>query len=148
MEYRIIDCDQHVIEPPDLWERYLPKKHQDKAPKRAKDKDGGDAWQLEAWSQIPKRVLLQHFLEGYKNSLIVAVPAGILAVLDYLLMSRLRVTWWFRGILLPLAAFALATGPLQSVSGTLPTLLVTGLLLAVAYRLFDLLVGRFFRGIH
>lgn len=109
---------------------------------------GGDAWQLEAWSQIPKRVLLQHFLEGYKSSLIVALPVGILAVLDYLLMSRLRVTWWFRGILLPLAAFALATGLLQSVSGTLPTLLVTGLLLAVAYRLFDLLVGRFFGGIH
>ncbi len=24
MDYGIIDCDQHVIEPPDLWEKYLP----------------------------------------------------------------------------------------------------------------------------
>ena len=46
MEYRIIDCDQHVIEPPDLWEKYLPSKYQDRAPKLVRDDDGGDAWQL------------------------------------------------------------------------------------------------------
>ena len=46
MDYRTIDCDQHVIEPPDLWDTYLPKKYHDKAPKLVKDKDGGDAWQL------------------------------------------------------------------------------------------------------
>ncbi|MAG33356.1 MAG: hypothetical protein CL908_20970 [Deltaproteobacteria bacterium] len=45
-EYEVIDCDQHVIEPADLWERYLPKKFQDRAPKLVKDEDGGDAWQL------------------------------------------------------------------------------------------------------
>ncbi|MGQ7847732.1 hypothetical protein ACUNV4_24780 [Granulosicoccus sp. 3-233] len=105
-----------------------------------------DAWQLEAWTQLPKRVLLQHFLDGYQRSLIVAVPAGILAALDHLLMSRLRITWWFRGILLPLAALALASSLMPSVPAALPTLLGTGLLLAVACRLFDLLLGRFFRG--
>ncbi len=46
MEYKIIDCDQHVIEPPDLWETYLPSQYQDQAPKRCKDEDGGDAWLL------------------------------------------------------------------------------------------------------
>jgi predicted TIM-barrel fold metal-dependent hydrolase len=46
MEYKIIDCDQHVIEPPDLWTNYLPKKFQDTAPKLVKDKDDGDAWLL------------------------------------------------------------------------------------------------------
>jgi len=46
MEYRTIDCDQHVIEPPNLWEDYLPGKYRDLAPKLVKDKDGGDAWQL------------------------------------------------------------------------------------------------------
>jgi predicted TIM-barrel fold metal-dependent hydrolase len=44
--YRIIDCDQHVIEPPDLWEKWLPAKFQDQAPKLVKDEDGGDAWSL------------------------------------------------------------------------------------------------------
>ena len=46
MEYRIIDCDQHVIEPPDLWEKYLSTQYQEKAPKLVRDEDGGDAWQL------------------------------------------------------------------------------------------------------
>ncbi len=45
-EYRIIDADQHIIEPVDLWERWLPKKLRDRAPKLVKDEDGGDAWQL------------------------------------------------------------------------------------------------------
>ncbi len=46
MDYKIIDCDQHVIEPPDLWENYLPKKYHDQAPRLVKDEDGGDAWLL------------------------------------------------------------------------------------------------------
>ena len=46
MDYKIIDCDQHVIEPPDLWENYLPKKFHDQAPRLVKDEDGGDAWLL------------------------------------------------------------------------------------------------------
>ncbi len=46
MEYKIIDCDQHVIEAPDLWEKMLPEKFQDRAPKLVKDEDGGDAWLL------------------------------------------------------------------------------------------------------
>jgi len=46
MQYHIVDCDQHVIEPPDLWEKYLPAKYQDRAPKLARDEDGGDGWLL------------------------------------------------------------------------------------------------------
>lgn len=46
MEYKIIDCDQHVIEPPDLWEKWLPKRYHEQAPKLVKDEDGGDAWNL------------------------------------------------------------------------------------------------------
>ncbi len=46
MRYKIIDCDQHVIEAPDLWEKALPAKFQSQAPKLVKDEDGGDAWLL------------------------------------------------------------------------------------------------------
>jgi predicted TIM-barrel fold metal-dependent hydrolase len=46
MEYKIIDCDQHIIEPPDLWQKYLPKKFHDQAPRLVQDEDGGDAWLL------------------------------------------------------------------------------------------------------
>ncbi|MFQ5668267.1 MAG: amidohydrolase family protein [Candidatus Binatia bacterium] len=44
--YRIIDADQHIIEPPDLWRRWLPKKFHDRAPRLGQDEDGGDAWIL------------------------------------------------------------------------------------------------------
>ena len=45
--YRIISADSHIIEPPDLWERWLEPKYRDKAPKLAKDEEGGDAWVYE-----------------------------------------------------------------------------------------------------
>jgi len=45
-EYRLIDADCHVVEPPHIWERWLPKKFQDRAPRLVKDEEGGDAWQF------------------------------------------------------------------------------------------------------
>ena len=41
---RIVDADCHILEPPDIWENWLPSKFQDKAPKLVKDAEGGDAW--------------------------------------------------------------------------------------------------------
>ena len=45
-QYRIINTDGHIIEPPHLWEKYLPKRFADKAPRLVKDEEGGDAWEL------------------------------------------------------------------------------------------------------
>ena len=45
-EYRLISADGHVVEPPDMWTKYLPKKFHDRAPKLVKDEKGGDAWEL------------------------------------------------------------------------------------------------------
>ena len=45
-QYRIIDADQHIVEPPDLWEKWLPEKHRGGAPKLVKDEEGADAWLL------------------------------------------------------------------------------------------------------
>jgi len=42
--YRIISADSHTLEPPDLWEKWLERKHLDTAPKLVEDKDGGHAW--------------------------------------------------------------------------------------------------------
>jgi len=44
--YRIISSDGHVIEPPDMWARFLPPRFRDRAPKLVKDPEGGDAWEL------------------------------------------------------------------------------------------------------
>jgi uncharacterized protein len=45
-EYRLISADGHVIEPPDMWSKFLPKKFADRAPRLVKDEKGGDAWEL------------------------------------------------------------------------------------------------------
>ncbi|MCH2169570.1 amidohydrolase [Myxococcota bacterium] len=42
--YQVISADSHVVEPPDLWEKWLPEKFRDRAPKLVKDSEGGDAW--------------------------------------------------------------------------------------------------------
>ena len=45
-EYRLIDADCHVVEPPHIWDRWLPKRYHDRAPRLVKDEEGGDAWQF------------------------------------------------------------------------------------------------------
>ena len=45
-EYHIIDADAHTYIPKDHYEKWLPKKFLDRAPKLAKDHKGGDAWQF------------------------------------------------------------------------------------------------------
>lgn len=44
--YRVISADGHVIEPPEMWTRYLPARFHDRAPRLVKDPEGGDAWEL------------------------------------------------------------------------------------------------------
>ncbi len=46
-EYRIVNADGHTIEPPDMWQRYVPKKFHDRIPRIVKDPMGGDAWEME-----------------------------------------------------------------------------------------------------
>jgi predicted TIM-barrel fold metal-dependent hydrolase len=41
---RIVSADAHVLEPPHIWQRWLPSSFQDRAPQLAKDRDGGDGW--------------------------------------------------------------------------------------------------------
>ncbi|MBM4406949.1 MAG: amidohydrolase [Chloroflexi bacterium] len=45
-KHRIISADGHTIEPPDMWERYVPKKFHDRIPRIVKDPMGGDAWEF------------------------------------------------------------------------------------------------------
>ena len=40
----MISSDSHIIEPPDLWERWLEPEFRPYAPKLVKDDEGGDAW--------------------------------------------------------------------------------------------------------
>ena len=45
-KYDIISTDGHTIEPPHMWETYLPKKFHPQMPRLVKDPEGGDAWEV------------------------------------------------------------------------------------------------------
>ena len=53
-EYRIIDADCHVVEPPHIWDSWLEKQYHDRAPKLVKDEEGGDAWFFSEGAPIMK----------------------------------------------------------------------------------------------
>jgi hypothetical protein len=40
----LVSIHDHSIEPPDLFERHMPAKYRDDAPKLVKDADGRDQW--------------------------------------------------------------------------------------------------------
>src|SRR5256886_4409262 len=40
----MISSDSHIVEPPDLWEKWLAPEFRPRAPKLVKDEEGGDAW--------------------------------------------------------------------------------------------------------
>lgn len=107
---------------------------------------GGEAWQLDAWTQTPKRLMLDYFQTGYVSSLVVTIPLGLVAVIDYLLLSRYRITWWLAGILLPAAGASLALMIFPQAANALPALVLTGVVLAIVHRLVDSLAGSASRG--
>lgn len=43
-KFRIVSADAHVLEPPHIWQRWLPADLQARAPQLTKDADGGDGW--------------------------------------------------------------------------------------------------------
>jgi predicted TIM-barrel fold metal-dependent hydrolase len=45
-KYNIVSGDGHTIEPPHMWETYLPKKFHAQMPRLVKDPEGGDAWEV------------------------------------------------------------------------------------------------------
>lgn len=44
MQYEIVSADSHIIEPPDLWEKWLDSEFQSRAPKVVDDGEGGHGW--------------------------------------------------------------------------------------------------------
>jgi predicted TIM-barrel fold metal-dependent hydrolase len=50
-KYRIVSADAHILEPPGIWENWLPEKYQDRAPKLVNDAEGGDAWEFAGSTQ-------------------------------------------------------------------------------------------------
>ena len=40
----LVSVDDHTVEPPDMWDRHVPEKYKEFAPKLVKRADGTDAW--------------------------------------------------------------------------------------------------------
>lgn len=55
---KIISADDHVQEPPDLWETRLPKALRDRAPKVVRLPEGGDAWSVPGHPPRPFGILI------------------------------------------------------------------------------------------
>ena len=94
----------------------------------------GEAWQLDAWDLEPKRRLLSRFVEGWIASAPFALGAGLIALVDHGLLGRRRRTRLVAGVLLPLAGAALAFALWPVPMDALPTLVATGLVLALGAR--------------
>ena len=47
MDYKVIDADGHVLEPPDLWEKYIDPKFREDRPKLIVTEEGGEIFKLE-----------------------------------------------------------------------------------------------------
>jgi predicted TIM-barrel fold metal-dependent hydrolase len=44
--HRLVSADAHILEPPGIWDRWLPERYQDHAPKLVEDSEGGSAWRF------------------------------------------------------------------------------------------------------
>jgi predicted TIM-barrel fold metal-dependent hydrolase len=55
--FEVIDGDQHFLEPPDMWDRYLPQRFRDRAPRLIEDGDGGQGW-LHSTASKPHAIAL------------------------------------------------------------------------------------------
>jgi predicted TIM-barrel fold metal-dependent hydrolase len=47
MEYNVIDADGHILEPPDLWEKYIEPKYRAGCPRLVSTEDGGEIFVIE-----------------------------------------------------------------------------------------------------
>ena len=45
-KFNIVSADGHTMEPPHVWETYLPDRFHDRMPRLVKDPEGGDAWEV------------------------------------------------------------------------------------------------------
>lgn len=93
---------------------------------------------MDAWNQVPKRTIVADFIHGYKASAIIAALIGLVAVVDFQLLSRHKLTGYIAGILIPVACIAIAFMHYPEPSYVLPGFALTGLALWILYKLIDI----------
>ncbi len=94
----------------------------------------GEGAFVDSYNLIPNDALFADFIAGYRGSLIVTVPLGLLAVLDFHLLSRHRLTWIIAGFSLPAACIAIAFYFYRDPMPLLPAFSACGVFLFIVYR--------------
>jgi len=97
----------------------------------------GESPVLTLFAMEPKSKLLAEFIIGFKASAAITGALGVLAVVDYQLFSRHRLTWLFAGLSLPVACIGMAIYFYHEPVPLLPAFATTGIVLFVIYRLAD-----------
>ena len=99
----------------------------------------GEGSMLDAINLVPKQKIIDDFWFGYQKSMQIAIALGILAALDYFLLSQNKFTWLIAGLSLPVACIGLLFVFYKNPAPLLPTFVMTGVGLFILYRFADLI---------
>ncbi|MEE9334529.1 MAG: hypothetical protein V3U65_10610 [Granulosicoccaceae bacterium] len=105
----------------------------------------GEGSMLDAINNVPEQKIMDDFWFGYQQSMLIAIALGILAALDYFLLSQNKFTWIIAGLSLPLACIGLLFVFYKDPVPLLPTFVMTGIGLFILYRFADLIRRLFSR---
>ncbi len=99
----------------------------------------GEGSMLDAINNVPKEKVMADFWFGYQQSMPFAIGLGILAALDYFLLSQNKFTWVIAGLSLPLACIGILFVFYKDPAPLLPTFVLTGVGMFILYRFSDLI---------
>lgn len=97
----------------------------------------GEGSIIDTWVQEPKRNAITQFITGYKSSAMFAAAIGLVAVVDFQLFSRNKLTGYIAGILIPVCCIAIAFMYFSEPGYVLPGFALTGLALWFLYKIVD-----------
>lgn len=97
----------------------------------------GEGSIIDAWNQEPKRNTINEFITGYTSSILIAALIGLVAVVDFQLLTRHKLTGYIAGILIPASCIAIAFMYFPEPGHTLPGFALTGFALWILYKLVD-----------
>lgn len=98
----------------------------------------GEGSVIDLWNLEPKRNLVADFINGYKLSAPIAILLGVVAVIDFQLLTRFKITGYFAGISVMLCCVAVAFVFYKDPKHVLTSFVATGLILWLVYKIVDI----------
>lgn len=98
----------------------------------------GEGSVIDLWNLEPKRNLVADFIYGYKISAPIAILLGIVAVIDFQLLTRFKTTGYFSGISIILCCIAVAFVFYKNPTHVFTSFVATGLILWLVYKILDI----------